>query len=144
MSRRTYEVVPARNKTVEPSSIEEAVDRRHRLQKEVEKLQEQLSEKNRTDVSGRRLDEADYNRWRRTTIAAMHERQQELRDLRAWLGRKQGGKKGSEWALLARAYRILDQLPEGNPDVEQLLDDIEYTIPKAFLESDADSLARTG
>ena len=147
MGRRTYDVVQAQSsRFIEPTSFDEAVERRHRLQGEVERIQEQLSDKDHTDpATGRRMEDGRYRAWRKKALAAMHAKQEELRDLKAWVGRKHSNRKSSEWSLLARAYRLFEELGlENNKQVEELLDDIEYAVPQAFLDNNAERLPRTG
>ncbi len=149
MSRRTvYEAVSAGTTGgfVEPRSADEAADRRRRLQGEVEQIQGQLSDRNRLDPeTGLRLTEGAYNAWRRRAIVAMHAKQQELRDIKAWIGRQHDNKKASEWALLARVYRLLERLDLEDPEADRLLDDIEEVLPRSFLNNpNAEELPHTG
>lgn len=138
MSRQAYQVIAAPEaEFVEPKTFNEAVDRRSRLQADIEALQAELADKNRRDEQGQRLTGEQYADWRAVTIRLLQQKQRELRAVKAWLAAKNGGTKPSEWSLLARAHHLLEQLPvpaQHSAEVESLLDAIEYVVPGRFLD----------
>lgn len=140
---------------IEPTSAEEAVERKARLQDEIEVIQESLSDKDLRGPAGARLPFDEWNTWRRETIHMLHQKQRELRRLKAWAGMHKGDAKVSEWSLLRKAYHVLvrldaggylDRAPQVSKEVDALLDDIECTIPDAYLQKGAmeEPLAHTG
>ncbi len=141
--RRVFEVVP--QETCEPTSMEEATEIKRQLQREIEVIQQQLADRDKIDPqTGRRMEFGPYNAWRKKAITAMHAKQQQLRKLKAWMTSGNAAKK-SEWTLLARAHKLLEALGENNTEVEQLLDDIEYLVPRQVLEGGgADAVSKTG
>lgn len=134
----------------EPESHDEAVERRNALIKEVQDIQEQLG---RTPPKSGLIDQGSgepydslktmpYPAWRRSAINALNQKQAELRRIKDWL-RKNDTAKQSEWALLGRAYRMIEELrgshdclPESyGTEVDSMLDAIEKTIPGKYLET---------
>jgi flagellin-specific chaperone FliS len=135
--RSTYEVLHASAAVfVAPRNIEEATERRSKLQGEIETLQAQLSNKDQRDPSGRRMSQSEFSSWRSRTIVLMNGKKQELRELKTWLAANSSStSKPSEWALLARAHKIIERLAEsGDEEAETLLDDIEFVVPGSFLQ----------
>jgi hypothetical protein len=135
----------------DPESHDEAVERRNALIKEVQDIQEQLG---RTPPKSGLIDQGSgeaydsistmqYPAWRRSAITALNRKQAELRRIKDWLRKNDVAKKG-EWALLGKAYRLLDAIQaSGAMDVgvdglvaqsQVLLDEIEKTIPGKYLE----------
>lgn len=136
MSRRAFEVIAASVESfVEPKTFDEATERKVRLLAEIEALQAELANKDQRDEHGQRMDLETYNHWRANKIRVLHSRQQELRNVKGWISKKNGGTKPSEWALLARAYHLIDGLEMRSPEADRLLDDIEFVLPGSFLQA---------
>lgn len=147
MSRRAYEVIatPAES-FIEPKTFDEATARKTKLQDEVELVMSELADKDQRDEHGQRLSLEKYNAWRANKVRVLNDKQRELRAVKRWITTKNGGTKPSEWALLARAYRLIDglQVPqEAAEEAERLLDDIEFAIPGSYLQQESGG-ARAG
>ncbi len=137
MSHRVYEVITSTESFVEPKTFDEATTRKTKLQDEVERIMSELANKDQRDESNRRLEREAYDRWRANKILVLNNKQRELRHVKRWLSVKNGGTKPSEWALLARAHRLIDRIavPETERDeADKLLDDIEFVLPGSFLQ----------
>lgn len=135
--RQTFEVInTSASAFVEPKTLEEAADRKTKLQGEIEKLQAELSAQ-----SGGRPSR-EFTAWRSRIIASMNSKKEELRKIRAWLANNSNTNKPSEWTLLARAHHLLERIaPANDEEVETLLDDIEFVVPGSYLQ---DKAVRTG
>jgi hypothetical protein len=130
MSRRVYEVVPVKE-FVEPSSFEDAMARKEQLRILIEESQAGLSE--RDPMTRPKL------------LEVLRVAQRDMRQIKVWLAQRGGnGRKASEWSLLAKAYHLLEKIGGEAPEVEELLEQIEYMIPPAFLAGDADPGPRAG
>ena len=106
-----------------PSDLKRARDRKSTLQDEVETIQYQLSNKNRTDDEGNRLPSKKYHRWRHYAVKALLSKKTELRFLKRWIADRQqtltAGKfdidPDSDKSLLAAASNLLqEKIQEGS------------------------------
>ena len=70
---------------VEPTSIEDAEERRCELIINIQEIQTQLGDKQRTDEQGARLDKRDYWEWKSKAQFALNKRLSALRLLKAWI-----------------------------------------------------------
>lgn len=68
-----------------PSSLEEAEALRHALTLDVQSIQAQLGDKQRTDKSGRRLRSAEYNTWKKHATYNLNQKLAELRFVKSWI-----------------------------------------------------------
>lgn len=66
-------------------SVEEAEAIRQRLVTEIHTIQDQLSERNRTDRSGQRLGGQEYWNWRKAAQHSLTTKLSELRVVKEWL-----------------------------------------------------------
>lgn len=72
----------------EPASIDEAEERYLRTVEETQKIDAQLSQKNRSDEFGQRLVGNEYHQWRARAVFARQKLTAEARLLKAWVKRK--------------------------------------------------------
>ena len=72
-----------------PEGIEEARERKASLQDQIESIQYQLSEKDKTDEEGNRLPPKKYHKWRRQAVKALTAKKRELRFLKRWIRDRQ-------------------------------------------------------
>jgi hypothetical protein len=114
----------------EPTSYEDALRQRNALIEDVQRIQSQLSERGFDDPE-----------WRKSAVRALHAKQGDLRSMKEWL-RKNDTRRQGEWALLARAYHVIEGLrdQQAMPDdhggeIDAVLDEIEKTIPGKYLET---------
>ena len=105
-----------------PSDLEEARHQEAILQDEVEVIQYQLSDKNKTDDAGNRLPPEKYHKWRTYAVKALLSKKVELRFLKRWISDRQqaltAGKfdvdPNSDKSLLAAASNLLqEKIQEG-------------------------------
>lgn len=105
-----------------PSGISEARNRKIKLQDNIEAIQYQLSEENKTDDDGERLPPKKYHKWRRQALKALTAKKRELRYVKRWIrewqrreaGRKFGVDPSDTKELLIAANSLLqDKIAEG-------------------------------
>jgi len=68
-----------------PVSLADAEERRQQITLEIQGIQAQLGDKQRTDGSGRRLDAQEYWTWKKHAQHALNQKLNELRSLKAWI-----------------------------------------------------------
>lgn len=68
-----------------PSSLADAEERRQQLTLEIQGIQAQLGDKQRTDESGRRLTAEEYWAWKKRAQHALNQKLDELRSLKTWI-----------------------------------------------------------
>ena len=68
-----------------PVSLADAEERRQQITLEIQGIQAQLGDKQRTDESGRRLDAQEYWTWKKRAQHALNQKLDELRTLKAWI-----------------------------------------------------------
>lgn len=68
-----------------PASLADAEERRQQLTLEIQGIQAQLGDKQRTDESGRRLEAQEYWTWKKRAQHALNQKLDELRQLKAWI-----------------------------------------------------------
>jgi len=90
-----------------PSTIEEARERKATLQDDIEAIQYQLSEPNKTDDEGNRLPPEKYHKWRRQAVKALTAKKRELRFVKRWIRDRQK----------QRAARMFDIDPDDESDL---------------------------
>lgn len=69
----------------QPSSPEEGEARRIELTQDIESIQNQLGDRDRTDESGNRLSSEKYWEWRKKAQHSLNQKLKELRSLKSWL-----------------------------------------------------------
>lgn len=68
-----------------PTTLEEAEPRRQQLTLDVQSIQAQLGDKQRTDENGRRLSSREYWAWKKRATHALNQRLDELRVVKQWI-----------------------------------------------------------
>lgn len=68
-----------------PSSLTEAEEQRQRITLEIQGIQAQLGDKQRTDETGNRLEASEYWAWKKRAQHALNQKLDELRTLKAWI-----------------------------------------------------------
>lgn len=92
----------------EPSTLEAADQRRQELTLEIQSIQAQLGDKQRTDETGRRLGAQEYWAWKKRAVHALNEKLAELRAIKNFIQRaRSGSSEGDAVIHLHRLYRIL-------------------------------------
>lgn len=81
--------MPQDTRFIEPSSIEDAYALRAKVVADVQEIQGQLGDKQRTDESGERLGPDEYWSWRRRAQGALKHKLEELRFLKQWIRNNQ-------------------------------------------------------
>lgn len=122
-----------RHGIMEPNTVSEAEARRLQVVGEVKKLEAQLSNRNRTDVDGRRFTDRQYHEWRGRATYALQLKVRESSALKDWLRRalasasSEQATSGSTAYYLEQVARILGRVLERHglalTDVEQSLVD---------------------
>lgn len=100
-----------------PASLEEALTRRATVVSEVQKIQLDLSNRNKTQ-NGERIDSRDYWKWRHQAVRALMHKTGELRALKEWIRAEREKRLGEEAEvnthdpedLLAASFRLLARL----------------------------------
>lgn len=72
----------------EPGSLADGEALRIRLTREIESIQSQLGDRDRTDENGDRLSSSQYWEWRKKAQHSLHLKLTELRGLKQWLRKK--------------------------------------------------------
>ena len=90
-----------------PSDIESARGRKAQLQDDIEAIQYQLSEPNKTDDKGERLPPEKYHKWRRQAVKALTAKKRELRFVKRWIRDRQK----------QRAAKMFDIDPDDKDDL---------------------------
>lgn len=70
---------------VEPATLSEAQARYLALTAEVQDIDAQLSNRNRTNAAGWRLDDREWHEWRHRAVFAKRFKVDEMRRLKAWM-----------------------------------------------------------
>lgn len=107
-----------------PSGLGEARKRKATLQDQVETIQYQLANKNRTDEEGNRLSPKKYHKWRQYATKALLSKKVELRFLKRWISdRKKTLTAGTfdidpenERSLLTAASKLLQEKIQENSE----------------------------
>ena len=99
----------------EPISLEEGEARRIQLTQDVEGIEAQLGDRNRTDETGNRMSSAQYWAWRKKAQHSLRQKLGELRVLKSWLRTKRAEQSSSiaanlPPALLEEALCLLEQI----------------------------------
>lgn len=68
-----------------PKDLKEAESRRDAIAQEVQRIQSQLGDRQRTDRTGRRLAAKEYWAWKSAATHALNEHLNQLRQLRTWI-----------------------------------------------------------
>jgi len=68
-----------------PTCIEDAESRRAQLTRDVQEIQAQLGDKQRTDSDGRRLTSAQYWDWKKRAQHRLNQKLAELRAIKQWI-----------------------------------------------------------
>lgn len=89
------------------------------LTAEIQEIQEQLGDKQRTDELGRRLTSREYWTWRKRATHALNQKLDELRTVKNWIRDNRAGTvDDTPLAHLHRLYRILSTLREQAVDLK--------------------------
>jgi hypothetical protein len=68
-----------------PTTLEEAEQLRQELTLDVQSIQAQLGDRQRTDDDGNRLSTADYWQWKKKAQHALNQKLGHLREVKAWI-----------------------------------------------------------
>lgn len=68
-----------------PASLADAENLRRQLTEDIERIQIQLGDRDRTDELGRRLTSSEYWDWRKKAQHSLNRKLSELRSLKSWL-----------------------------------------------------------
>ena len=68
-----------------PSSLDEAEDFQRLLTMDIQSIQHQLGDKQRTDENGHRLSRKVYWDWRKKAIFVLNQKMAELRQVKSWI-----------------------------------------------------------
>jgi hypothetical protein len=92
-------------------SVEQAEKRRESLASQVQDLQAQLGDKQKTDQHGRRMSSKDYWAWRQAAQQSINAKLSEIRAIKAWL-RAHGRREQAEPSIqhLTNLFLLVDQL----------------------------------
>jgi DNA-binding transcriptional MerR regulator len=71
-----------------PSCLSEAEARRKQLTLDVQSIQAQLGDKQRTDENGRRLSSKEYWSWKKRATHALNQKLDSLRSIKQWIHEK--------------------------------------------------------
>lgn len=96
-----------------PTSVEDAEARREALTSQVQDLQAQLGDKQKTDQHGLRMSSTDYWAWRHDAQQTLNAKLGELRAIKAWLrarGRHGPGQTDPSIQHLTNLFLLVDQL----------------------------------
>lgn len=94
-----------------PTSVEEAEARREALTLQVQDLQAQLGDKQKTDQHGRRMSSKNYWAWRSDAQQTLNAKLGELRAVKAWLrARGRQGPADPSIQHLTNLFLLVDQL----------------------------------
>lgn len=129
---------------VDPKNMEDALAIKDRVVGEIQDIQAQLSNRNKEEFDGARMESHEYHEWRRRAAYALRVKQAHLRKIKEWMRKHQ---KSGEWSLLARAYRWIDVAVQGGfmdmategvtDEADALRDAIEHVVPREILERES-------
>lgn len=125
-----------------PTDIQDGERRKLKLLEELNDIQRQLGDRNRTGADGQRMDDDVYWTWRKHAVAALNFKHAEVRRINAWLKErrnaaeaelqrakaKEGGiefDNGDPISMLRAAYGVMARMLK---DLEDGLDDDEYSL----------------
>jgi hypothetical protein len=80
--------------TPTPKTLEEAEQTRQELTLDVQSIQAQLGDRQRTDDDGNRLSTAEYWQWKKKAQHALNQKLGELRGVKKWMREKNAGSAG--------------------------------------------------
>lgn len=111
-----------------PDTIEEAESRRGALTLDVQSIQAQLGDKQRSDRNGTRMRATEYNTWKKHATYNLNQKLAELRLVKAWIQKHR--------RTLASAHTEV----ENSPPVNQALGHLRNlcSILKALREDEVD------
>jgi hypothetical protein len=97
-----------------PESLEEAEALRQELTLDVQSIQAQLGDRQRTDENGNRLSASDYWAWKRKANNALNQRLDELRMVKQWIRdrRNPAGPRDNASTHLRELHKILERLSD--------------------------------
>jgi len=110
MSENDTEFIP-------PASLEEADIRRRDLARDVQSIQAQLGDRQRTDDNGRRLSSQEYWRWKRRATHSLNMKLDELRFIKQWI-QKQRATSHPATEYLRDVMQIIRDLREDDVDFD--------------------------
>ena len=99
-----------------PKDLAEAEQLRQELTLDIQRIQAQLGDRQRTDEQGRRLSTKEYWAWKKRAQYVLNEKLVELRSLKAWIRRNEHPTKEDASFHLTKMVDILVTLQ--NEDVE--------------------------
>jgi hypothetical protein len=103
----------------DPTSLEQALEQRQALMLEIQSIQSQLGDRQRTDKDGGRLTAEDYWAWRRQAVHALNLKLDEARSIKAWIRNNRGAPDGVSAPIhVHRLYRILCVLKTEDVDLD--------------------------
>lgn len=74
-----------------PENLEEAEEQRAQLTLDVQSIQAQLGDKQRTDENGKRLTSREYWAWKKRAQHALNQRLNDLRAVKQWIRERKRG-----------------------------------------------------
>lgn len=93
-------------------TLEEAEELRQELTLEVQNIQAQLGDKQRTDDDGRRLTSSEYWAWKKKAQHALNQKLSALREVKRWMREKNAGTAGFTLHEAVQHILILCELTE--------------------------------
>lgn len=95
-----------------PKDLDEALRRREELTDEIQDIQAQLADKNKTDQDGNRLSSKEYWSWRNSAQYALNKKLSEQRKIKRWIHqeRERNGYPQEEQGLEIQAVSHLAQI----------------------------------
>ncbi|MBW2691006.1 MAG: hypothetical protein JRE57_00050 [Deltaproteobacteria bacterium] len=126
-----------------PRTLDEAEVRRQDLTLNVQSIQAQLGDKQRTDDNGRRLTSKEYWAWKKRATHALNQKLDELRLVKQWLRNNRQPSTSIQGAV-AHLINILEALGRDEPELK-LTEDVTHSIEAAedYLQRlDASTTAR--
>jgi len=90
-----------------PASMKEAEERRLQLLSEIQTINGQLGDRNRTDESGNRLPDEAYWTWRKGAVRALRHREDELRLVNKYIREQNNAARYKRIDVAAKDYKGL-------------------------------------
>lgn len=94
-----------------PQTLDEALNEKAKLVVEIQDIQVQLGNRNRTNEQGERLEGKTYWEWRNKATWALAQKQKRVAALKAFIreeSKKKTQDKSSDLSMLQKAYKLLE------------------------------------
>lgn len=128
-----------------PASIEDAILRRDSLDLEKKRIEAELSNTDKRDSSGRRMDAIAWNKWRNGMVEEKTIIEQEMGQLKVWLGEERkrrgigkvgGNPRDALYHMVRAADVLLGKLAAGDNELD--VDEKELWMKvRAYLDTHA-------